>query len=123
MWNKWRQRWGGAEQIRRIEGAPIVVAYGVETIARAIADAQDRAAAGAHLLIVGIMRDDNTKRWHIGLSRFGRDFTWVSAFGSKQQAETQVEWITYAAQQNDLEDEAAYAAFMRELQMSSEFEP
>ena len=122
MWNKWRQRWGGAEQIRRIEGAPIVVAYGVETIARAIADAQDR-SADDYLLIVGVMRDDTTKRWHIGLSRRGRDFTWVSAFGSRQQAETQIEWITYAAQQNDIEDEGSYAAFMRELQMSSEFEP
>ncbi len=122
MWHKWRKRFAGKGQIRQIEGTSIVVAYGFEPITRAIAEAQD-GADGAHLLIVGVMRDDNTKRWHIGLSRSGRDLAWVSAFGSKQQAETQIEWITYAARQNDLEDEASYAAFMRELQMSSEFEP
>lgn len=122
MWIKWRKRFAGNDQLRWIAGAPIVVAYGFELIARAIAETKD-GADGAQLLIVGVMRDDNTKRWHVGLSRAGRDFAWVSVFGSKQQAETQVEWITYAAQQNSLEDEASYAAFMRELQMSSEFEP
>ena len=123
MWNKWRTRWAGSDQIRQIEGAPIMVAYGVELIAQAIADAQDRAAAGVHLLIIGVMRDNTTKRWHIGISRSGRDFTWVSAYGSKQHADTQIEWIIYAARQNNLEDDESYAAFMRELQIASEFEP
>ncbi len=119
MWDKWRRSLT-ARKLRKLGDAPIVVANGVGPIAETIAYAQRRAAEGTATLIIGVLYDTNTKRWHIGLSRSGADLTWVSAHGSWQQAQIQIDWISYAAAQNDLHDAQTFAAFVQELGMQSE---
>jgi len=109
-----------ARKLRKLGDAPIVVANGVGPIAETIAFAQQRAAEGIGTLIIGVVHDSNTKCWHIGLSRSGADLTWVSQHRSWQQTKIQIEWISYAAAQNDLHDAQSYASFVQELGMQSD---
>jgi hypothetical protein len=49
------------------------------------------------------------------VSRSGTDFTWVATLRRKHQADTLIQWIIYTSQQNDLDDDAVYAAFLSEI--------
>ncbi len=114
MWDKWR-RWVAARQLQRLDGAPVVVVRGVGPIAEAIKYAQGCAAQGKYTLVVGVLRDDNSREWQLSLSRAGQDLTWVAAHPSYQHISTLIDWITYAAQQNDLQDDATFHAFLAEV--------
>ncbi len=118
-WDRWRRHLT-ARKLRKLGDARIVVVYGVGPIAETIAFAQRRATEGVELLIIAVLYDATTKRWQIGLSRSGADLTWVSTHQSWKQAQTQIDWISYAAPQNDIYDDTSFAVFVRELASGSD---
>ena len=98
-----------------VKGLPIMVAYDVTAIASGISQMQHAAGTGARTFLIGLTYDTNSKDWHLGVSRSGTDFTWVATLRRKHQADTLIQWIIYASQQNDLDDDAAYSVFLSEI--------
>jgi hypothetical protein len=117
-WRLWLDRWQRRRTRRRLQqlgDTSIVTVFGAGPIAEAIAHAQRAAAVDKGVLVIGVLPDPRARTWHVCLSRSGRDMTWVAQHPSYEQAQAQVAWITYMAQQNDLGDDVAFTALTEEL--------
>ncbi len=103
------------QDIYRLAGAPVLVAYGTVAITEALARAAAGPDAGQPLTVVGILRHPRSRCWCVGVARAGDPLTWVSAHRLLKTAETQIARIGQAVQHGDRRDATGWSRLLPAL--------
>jgi hypothetical protein len=102
-------------EIYRVQKAPVLIAYGTVAIEEAVVLARNYAGPEPGMVVAGITRQGNPKRWHFGLSYRGEQFAWVSTFRLLNETDDQIAHVVEAAREGRIQDNASIVELVAEL--------
>lgn len=102
-------------EIYRVQKAPVLIAYGTVAIEEAVVLARDYVGPEPGMVVAGITRQGNPKRWHFGLSYRGETFAWISTFRLLNETDDHIAHVVEAAREGRIQDNVAIAELIAEL--------
>lgn len=102
-------------EIYRVQKVPVLIAYGTVAIEEAVVLARDFVGSERGMLVVGITRQGNPKRWHFGLSYRGEKFAWIQTFRLLNETDDHIAHVVDAMREGRIEDVAGVEELIAEL--------
>jgi hypothetical protein len=107
-------------EIYRVQKVPVLIAYGTVAIEEAVKLARDYVGPESGMIVLGITRQGNPKRWHFGLSYRGEQFRWIATFRLLNETDDQIAYVVEAAREGRIQDHVSVAELIAELTSEAE---